>query len=697
MKSGTLSVLTSLNTSILSFACATLTASSAIAQTRVDVPSSSGETAVSWRSAVWAGANSRIKENPYAPSAVRTTKKDSIRNEASSIRAALNARANFDTVELNKLLALDIRRRREVLTFLFLPSNLSKIPPAYADQLRSLDRKLSVREISYRSKANTHPPLTSARNRMHLTSVCAVNIGSVICGRDSSYVLEPVAGYWTRNGIWMSVQNQPSISWDVLHSLEMFEDLSEKLGIADVRANTAVICGGAGSFLVHTTGPVLTPSKDANTALDISGIAVTADPSLPSIGEMQGMSSGCRIIEAGSNGGGSTGGLPQTGVGIGQGAIDTAVGSIEEMVGKCQGSLISGGISAGADDVLRILVGFTIKGVLWKFALGPGGLLLGLESDAPKDWKDRMDAAQAQVEAKRAEEIAQSADADATHAAQDADALQHEADMAETYAARAEKASAAAAKAAKENPNDSGLVKEAARLAEVARKTREAADKAKKAADDAKADAEKKAEAAETAKKEAERKKKEADDKKKKLKGSSSTQQGTGGGSSPGSEEFGLTTCDQLKNSWARFKSECARTESWNRPGTDCNDFVRRELGCVDIRLIQPMPDDLTMACNRGNPIHVDACAEKRSVMSIWGSSLEPGDTTCIATDAFSASIPGVPYSPMDMCRNPAARPQEGQCVAGISGNTPGTGPAGPTPKLPVNTHGFQVSIPRSF
>jgi hypothetical protein len=352
------------------------------------------------------------------------------------------------------------------------------------------------------------------------------------------------------------------------------------------------------------------------------------------------------------------------------------------------------------DDYIRALFGFSIKGKAWQFVTGAGGLL-GLASDEPENWRDWMDATDAAVKASRAEEEASAAANESNRASETARDLQHESDMAEAYAQRAANEASKAAEASAADPNNAQLAARAERLGRVAKNTREAADKAKQAADKAKEEATKKAEEAEKKKEEADRKKKELEEKRKKLHGSTGgTQQpSSSGASGNGSEEFGLNTCEQLQNSWSRFKSECERTDSWNRPGTDCNDLVRNQLGCVDIRLIQPTPDDLTMSCRRGNGPHVDVCEKQRLIASKWLSSIEPGDATCAAWDSFSVEIAGVPYSPLDICRNPAARPQEGQCLGKAGSENLGTGlPASDSPpKFPGGNHGLQFSMPRLF
>lgn len=568
---------------------------------------------------LWAAASPKLRKNLYAPLGIRAASAKSSLDGALSVRAALNSRISGNERELNSYLAEDVLRRREVLAFLLSTSKPLKRSDAYLTNVRSVDRKFSLLERTYLLKASGISIAKVGTQPIHLKSLCLVNFGLVMCGSDFSLITAPVAGYWTRHSTWISVQNEPSTSWDILHLLESLEDISEQLGLADVRANTAVICGGSGAFLVQTKGPAVVPGQPISQTLDVHGIATAADPSLPSNGEMRGMVDGCRIIDAGTRKGGGASGIPQTGSGIGQDAVNDAVGSIDDLIGKCQGSLISGSVSAGWDDVIRLLFGVTIKGVLWQTATGVGGLL-GLASDEPVDWRERMDAASAEVHARKAEEEASVAAEQANQASESAKVLEHEAEMAEAYAQRAESEAKKAASASAADPNNAVLAARSARLAEVAKNTRKAADEAKQAADKAQEDAVKQAAEADEKKREAERKRKEAEEKKKKLKasGGSGQQNSSGGTSSYGSEEFGLTTCEQLKNSWNRFKSECERAESWDRPGTDCNDVVRNQLGCVDIRLIQPTPDDLTMTCHRGDLPHVDVCEKQQWVAGKW-------------------------------------------------------------------------------
>ena len=145
-----------------------------------------------------------------------------------------------------------------------------------------------------------------------------------------------------------------------------------------------------------------------------------------------------------------------------------------------------------------------------------------------------------------------------------------------------------------------------------------------------------------------------------------------------GSPEAPLATCASMKSSWERFKAECDRTQSWDRPGTDCYAFSARASGCLgDIRLITPMPDQ-SMACTR---LSVDeatlwqgACDLRQSL----ASPVEPGSFNCgmFNKDFVLNGVGGV-------CGNPAALVLEDQCL-----NTPSIVQPGPVtrgnPPVPV-------------
>lgn len=170
--------------------------------------------------------------------------------------------------------------------------------------------------------------------------------------------------------------------------------------------------------------------------------------------------------------------------------------------------------------------------------------------------------------------------------------------------------------------------------------------------DSAKAAADIDAARAAGAKKRAEDKKKEAEAKKKAVGMTTTPSPQSVGPDAP------LNTCKDMQSSWDRFKAECDRTQSWDRPGTDCNGLLRRANGCVDVREIYPKPDDTSLSCLMlsvdEETLLQEACKERQKV----ASAIEPGTFNCgrINRD-FVRNDPG------GSCGRPDVIVTEDQCL----------------------------------
>lgn len=314
--------------------------------------------------------------------------------------------------------------------------------------------------------------------------------------------------------------------------------------------------------------------------------------------------------------------------------VEETVAELDARIDKCDNSLTGGLMSGGTlTDIVKSIVGakLSVKNVFW--------YALSLESDVSKEDYDRE-----LVEASHAtmSEI---------EAHWDAEAWEAYAQKKEQEAEVAAWAAAVAAVEAEDDPTNEEKQQNAQTAAEEAEKKRIEAEKARKEAGKKEREAEKK-------KEEAEKKRRQA--------GSSTTATGGAGSYDP---EGNVGGCPSLKASWARFKEYCDRTNGWDRPGTDCNDLLRRANGCVDVRLIYPAPDQDDL-CRRATvdqrKLLEDACKERQKAMS----AVEPGGFICgiPETDLSYATV-------ADPCRNPAAKPREDQCLGDVIGLLPTSGP----------------------
>src|SRR5207253_8896674 len=96
---------------------------------------------------------------------------------------------------------------------------------------------------------------------------------------------------------------------------------------------------------------------------------------------------------------------------------------------------------------------------------------------------------------------------------------------------------------------------------------------------------------------------------------------GTGGNPSSQLDGVNYSNCASLKAAWERFKEECERTGGWDRPGSKCNEFVRRENGCVSTAVINPNPEG-DRTCIR---VSVSEAATRMHVRSPSGFGLKIG------------------------------------------------------------------------
>jgi hypothetical protein len=150
------------------------------------------------------------------------------------------------------------------------------------------------------------------------------------------------------------------------------------------------------------------------------------------------------------------------------------------------------------------------------------------------------------------------------------------------------------------------------------------------------------------------------------------------------------SSCASLKAAWLRFKAECERRGSWDRAGSECNEFIRRENGCVSTWIINPHPDG-DHTCVRGSfskaQLQRLSCEEQQKIMS----PAEVLEGNCGVT-----ARPPIRWETnwADVCNDPSARPTpEANCgKPAQSTQFPGT-PTGGGPKPQPHPYGdFMVT-----
>ena len=496
------------------------------------------------------------------------------------------------------------------------------------------------------AKADLSIAIAPQRERV----MCVVDDwGFVYCVSEQNLVNWAVSGHWNETSEWII----DGIDFERAYSiLEKIDELLDQLGDSQ-DSNTLVICADGTSLPVNTQGP------DPMLAEIIPPTAA----SLPSVSEMAGMSEACKLLSGGSlstgSGGGGAGGSGTGSLGgSNSDMVENTIEAIEAMLDRCQDGPGGGMMQSGA-------------GIFeWVNPLSKSNLFYHLVS-LPHDEG-------AMYEEKRQAELAfqeQKHDLDSMHYGaladwrqSEADALDAEADALEAEAGRLRGQAIAATQDENDPDKAAELWAKAAEKSRQAEEKRKEAEKKRKEAEAARKKAEEAARVAECIAKtgkpvctdeELEAAEEEAEE-------SGTTEDQTASDQIDGED---VSSCDSMRADWNRFKDECERTQSWERPGTDCNAFLRRANGCVDVTLINPGPDG-DMTCLRGEideeTLLQGACSEKGKFML----SLEPGSASCGLLDR--SSIPNL----VDICRDPAARPMEEQC--------PGFGPIGFTRPGPV-------------
>jgi hypothetical protein len=595
----------------------------------------------------WKSAEADVYDNLFVPKQFaqhlsEDEKRESIRqfhsfrNARNDVRkgiASKETRRNYYTKLISQL------KQREII--------LSHLNTTVSDQNRK--EKIAIErsrvqvliQRAERDKGEIRPP-TDTQGSTRERVVCFVTSNSlVLCLQESKLVASVLSGRWTKNGEWTTDRFDVAEAYDILTILDQIMDSLPSSG------NTLVSCAGVGWLSVDTQGPDPV----------LFGVTAVTDVNLPSLGEVAGMRSSCEMLI--SNSRTSTPGIPGSGGGLGGSNSDwvnESIAGIEGLLDLCDNPSVgpyATGWGGLVKKVAKIIIGAKISkgsGFWWA---------LSLPHDA-----SQFDEGQAAYDAYEATYLAIEAHWEAEAWDAYADQKEQDAEIA------AWEATQAAVEAKKDPTNEEKK--------EIAEKKKKEAEKKKKEAEEAR-------KKAEEAKKEAERKKKEAEEKAKKA----DTVAGT-----PVNGQGGSSTCDNMRSRWDSFKEHCERTGGWDRPGSDCNDLLRRTNGCVDTRLIMPSPegDDTcrTLTGDQAQAIE-EACERQNQVMTPAEPMVDRKCGWLRAQPFFEAGV-------ADICSDPAARPTEDQCLGDGSrdlptfGPTPVYGGSTPVPYSDVVAHeGIQI------
>lgn len=470
----------------------------------------------------------------------------------------------------------------------------------------------------------TNKPASNLRQRSRV--LCSVDLFRVVvCQKEKEFVKSLAYGHWISDKEWITEAWYLSQAYEILIRID--EINVALFGGFLTSGNTLTVCENGGLIAIDTAGP----SAVANINIPAT------NPNLPSIVEIEGLKAGCDVPFYTSTGAGSSGGSNIGSIAIG------GVGGIRngDSIEMCDGA---------RQQIARIDESFNICNTNNQIAVNPvviaAGVGVGLwildklaervfapELDATAAWiREPLEVFGTEVEAFTAE----------------LDAL---------TAADIAKDSEDAARKAEEDLNDANedlnrvmndptsTDKEKENAQDRVQEMQQEADEARMKADEEKAWAEKTKEEAEKARNKAEERKKKAE--------SSTT------ATNPGAE--GTTaTCDARKQQWENFKSQCDQTQSWTRPGTACNGFVRASCGCVDIREINPLPDDTLMSCRI---VSVDEAELRKQYCKLMPYRSLIEDRIVPDCDSSQTQPSEIPFDPSSICNNPAVVLQEDQCL----------------------------------
>jgi len=395
--------------------------------------------------------------------------------------------------------------------------------------------------------------------------------------------------------------------------------------------------GPVNTILICASGAVF-PFRTSTAAPAFHNIFGRPNPTRPSPSELAGMQSACDLMSSFR----ARGGLAGSGGGLGGtdgNWVDNTIAQIDQAVsaaGCGKGSPVASGggfgpVGEGVGAIMDLFPDFAkyIKFNLISLLIEVGKM--------PNDQSEEEKQSSKEYKAATAEYLA----IDAYWEAQESEAY---AQAAEKAATNAEATASQLEAEAAAHPDDADAQKEAAAARSDADAARQEADRARTEADQKKQDADKRA--------------KDADEKAKEA-GTSSppTSNPQSGTQNPGPDDV-TSTCHQAQ--WEFLKWYCTESGGWDRPGSGCNELLRRANGCVDSNpgATDPTPDGGQPSCFGLQPDEQEllriAC---QAYMKVASPVSDEASNVCSGQPP-----PNSQGMWPNICNDPRAMPSEDQC-----------------------------------
>jgi len=456
--------------------------------------------------------------------------------------------------------------------------------------------------------------------------ICVVtSSGGIACASIDELTDEFASGYWDEYRNWNFIMDNFSRAHFVITQLEMIETIN----VFDKGKNTRLFCDHE-VFAVNsnTSTSSRNPTKD----------------------DLKFMIEVCREFERSSSrstpNGGGLGGSNSAFVSSTISSIDERIDACPELPGNAPAVYFP---EPGDAAVLIGVLTVAAYDALDQYRKARDLKIRRDAADSAQDSADKAnaaatDAAAAVSDAADAVDDAQAA-ADAAPVGNGA-AAQPDVDTAAAALADAAAAATAATAAAADATNLSGQAAQA--------KSDGDAQKAQELEAAAKAKKEEAEKLAAKAKKLAAIAKAKAAAAKKKAAGSSDTVEGPI-----------FTNCQTRKQQWEFFKAECERTNGWDRPGSDCNDLIRKTNNCVNVRQITPT-DTPTPDGDKTCMVGSVSDEEIRKIRCEFRSKFASDVTSTqefFCADEFASSIAMFKPKIIDICTDPKAQTLSNQCT----------------------------------